>query len=41
MYIGDFGSMEPQDPKYMPRFPIVLIDDIPLLAPNGFSGSDG
>jgi hypothetical protein len=38
MHIGAPGPWgEPKDPKIIPRFPILLIDDVPLLVVSGYS----
>jgi hypothetical protein len=37
MYVGAPWPAAPEDPKRLPRFPIVLLDDVPLLLVSGYS----
>lgn len=37
MLVGAPDPSEPNDPKLLPRFPIALVDDVPLLVVEGYS----
>jgi hypothetical protein len=38
MFVGASHPPEPKDMKLLPRFPIIIQDDIPLLLADGYSG---
>jgi hypothetical protein len=37
MFVGAPGPREPTDPKRIPRFPVLLLDDVPLMLVSGYS----
>ena len=36
MHVGKPSPLQPKDPKRLPRFPVLLLDDIPLLLVHGY-----
>src|SRR5205807_621955 len=36
MYVGAPSPPDPKDPKSLPRFPVLLVEDVPLLLVNGY-----